>query len=781
MKKKIWALLSIILFLSFCEKTPKTLYSDLIAEFPLLKKISPAITIRPIETWEKNYNLYGWRRNRNSEKSAVLIPRTKRKAYFRLDFLNKKDKKIIITLKPLLSPGKNTPFLNIFLNEKEIYASAFNWEGFRSISVSTEEEILYIGENFLEFRLSPANLEVKDDFWLALREIRIEEDTPLVGTHPAQEQFKLIIQKSIFSKKRAIQQALNTSLDYCFKIPERAKLAFSFSLRTPNPDALSGEKLLVYLETASGDSQILYEKDFEKGFSKKKIPVKIDISAYQGQISKISFVFLKDSLDRNFSARLFLWEPRILSEKKKTPVEEVGGPELGLKKPFNILIYLVDCLRPDHLPFFNYQENLAPNMEQFSKDSIIFKNAFAQGSWTRLSVGALFTGLYPFAHRSITLKSGLADELTTLAEVLKKSGYHTIAISSNAGVKPYFNFNQGFEFFKYHSNLSGGISDKLNEYAISELKKKKTPFFLYMHTMDLHRPYKLKKEFYPYFPKKITNHKRQLIPIERKTKREFYPSLLNGTSDKNRRLVPVIRKGEVKYTVDLEEVISLYDAAIRQNDKSFGDLMKELKRLGLYENTMIILMADHGDEFYEHGDFAHGKTLYQEVLHQLLVIKLPGQLNAGRIIQENVQTIDIFPTFLDLIGESIPSYLSGKSLINFLLSPSGFELPLHDEIFVETGYELILKAIIAGHWKLIHKAKKWSVNPNEYKLFNLRNDPHEKNDLFLRNPIASDYLKRRLKSWALSQEKLAKLVKGDVEKTLTDKDIEELKALGYIE
>ncbi len=749
------SLLSIILLLSSCGKSPETLSSDLIAEFPLLKKISTARTIRPLESWEKSYELYGWRKNRKHEKSAVLIPRTRREAFFSLGFLNKKNKKIIITLKPLLSPGKSTPLLEVFLNGKEVYVSAFNWKGFRKISVSTEEENLYIGENFIEFHLSPSELEVKDDFWLALREIRIEEDIPLVSTHPAPEQFKLVTQKRLFSKRRAIQQALNTSLDYCFKIPERAKLAFSFSLKTPNPDALSGEKLIVHLETASGKSRILYEKDFEKAFSRRKIPVEIDISAYQGQISKISFAFSKDSLDRNFSARLFLWEPRILAEKKKVPVEEARGPELSLQKPFNILIYLVDCLRPDYLPFFNHQKNIAPRMEEFSEDSIIFKNAIAQGSWTRVSVGSLFTGLHPFAHRAITLKSGLADELTTLAEVLERAGYHTIGISSNAGIKPYFNFHQGFQFFKYHSNLSGGISDKLNEYAIAELRKKKTPYFLYLHTMDLHRPYKLKEEFTPSFPPETEDDKSQMVSVR--------------------------RDGKILYSVNLKQVLAMYEAAIRQNDKSFGDLIDELKKLDLYDDTLIILMADHGDEFYEHGNFAHGKTLYQEVIHQLLVIKLPGQLNAGRIIHENVQTIDVFPTFLDLIGEPIPSYLSGKSLKSLLLSSATLESPLHDEIFSETGYDLNLKAMTVGHWKLIHKAKDWIDNPDEYELFDLKNDPEEKNDLFLRNPIASDYLKRRLKSWALSQEKLAKLVKGDVEKVLTKKEIEELRALGYIE
>jgi arylsulfatase A-like enzyme len=394
-------------------------------------------------------------------------------------------------------------------------------------------------------------------------------------------------------------------------------------------------------------------------------------------------------------------------------------------------------------------------MEKFSKESIIFTNAFAQGSWTRVSVGSLFTGLHPFAHRAITLKSGLADELTTLAEVLEKAGYYTIGISSNAGIKPYFNFHQGFEFFKYHSNLSGGISDKLNEYAISELKKKKTPFFLYMHTMDLHRPRKIKAEFQPSFPE--------------------------GDLDEDHEIVTVQKEGGTSYPVDLTRVLAMYNAAIRQNDSSFGDLMKELKRLDLYDSTLIILMADHGEELYDHSKFAHGKTLYQEVSHQLLVIKLPAQLMAGKHIQENVQTIDIFPTFLDLIGEPISPYLLGKSLKNLMLSSACPESPFHNEIFIETGKELRLKAIIDGYWKLIRKTQTEPDIPAEFELFDIKNDPLEKKDLLYRNLIAFEYLKRRLENWSQSQEKLSKLIKADVEKTLTKNEIEELKALGYIE
>ncbi len=388
-------------------------------------------------------------------------------------------------------------------------------------------------------------------------------------------------------------------------------------------------------------------------------------------------------------------------------------------------------------------------VQLISRDCILFKNAYAQSSWTRPSVGALFTGLYPFQHHAITIKSGLAAEFQTLAELLKNAGFHTIGISSNAGIKEFFNFNQGFSYFKYHSNLDGGLAEMLNTYAFSQLQAEPSPFFMYIHTMEPHRPYKIKEEFYP-----------------------------KDTGKPN--VVIVERKGEERYRVDLNHTLRMYDASITQNDKAFGDLMAELKNLGLYDKTLVILMSDHGEEFFEHEGMAHGQTLYQEQVKHLFIVKLPHQLNAGRIIVDNVQEIDIFPTLLDFAGESIPTLLSGKSLKRHLLSPDSMDSPVHHEIFLETGFNLNIKAIVDGKWKMIHTGTKWTNDVREYELYALESDPGEQTNLFGRNPIVAHYLRNRLFNWVNAQEKLANIGKEDIEKTLTQKEIEELKALGYI-
>ena len=754
--KLIIIFIPILLFFHSCSKRTTTYYYDFLSEFPHSKMIVPVKSIEPLKSWNDSYRMLGWAKNPKHEKDAILIPTSRKRAVLVFGSLNKKEKKINFMVKSFLyTKAKKQPFLNVLINGHMVSHLPFPPQKFKKISVQAKTKHLFIGENFLEFQLCPPDYDIDGKFWLALKNIRIEESSPSFKKYP-QTQFKpcrIITHKSLFQKQHAIEQMLNTTLDYYLKIPKHSKIFFSASLKMPYKKSLSGEKLVIYLETASAESHILFDENFTKENIKKKTPFDVDLSAYCGQIAKISFIFLKDSQDRNFSPRLLLWEPRIEIDETKKKIEETASEKPHFQKPINILIYLVDCLRPDHLPFFNYKKNIAPFMDEFAKDSIIFKNAYAQGSWTRLSVGALFTGFYPFIHKATTLKSGLGSEFVTMAEILQQAGYHTNGISSNAGIKEYFNFNQGFDYFKYHSNLNGGLSYKLNEYAFSQLEKKKTPFFLYIHTMDPHRPYKIKKEFCFDIPEK-SSHPDRLITVNKGNKK--------------------------KYTVDLKHVLAQYDASIRQNDKSFGDLMNKLKKLDLYDNTMIILMSDHGEEFYEHEGFAHGQTLYQEVIHHLLVIKLPNQVMAGKIVSENVQEIDILPTILDLIGEPQPVYSLGKSLKNLLLTSTGYETPFHDEIFVETGTTLQLNAIIHGHWKLIHDGNKWTDNLKEYELYNFKEDPLEKFNLFSRNPIASEYLKIRLKRWAESQGELSKLGKEGLSKALTEKDIEELKALGYI-
>lgn len=758
MIKTLGLVATILLFLNSCSKPSEPIHFDFIGEFSNAKTIFPVKRIEPLKSWNTRYRHNGWVRNPRQDKEAILIPGSRKRAIFLIGSLNREEKEVKFLVRALLpTTFKNLPELKILINGHEVYSSPLDWKDYKEISILAKKEILVTGENFFEFQLYPHEFDLKDNFWLALKNVTIDEQLTSFSSASNSQEIpnRITVHKTLFRKKQGIEQILNTALSYEVKIPRNARLKFNFTLKKPKNNIASGEKLSVLLDTSDGRCISLYENELAKKSHKKNNHVDLDLSPYENQMARISFVFQKDSKDQNFSARLRLWEPRIEIQKEgfKTSESSNEFDKNPILAPFNILIYLNDCLRPDHLPFFGYKKNLAPNMAEFAKDSIVFKKAYAQGPWTRPSIGSLFTGFHPSIHKAISLQSGLSSEFITLAEILNEAGFHTAGISSNAGIKEYFNFDQGFEYFMYHSNLQGGLSYKLNEYAILQLQEKKSPFFLYIHTMDSHRPYMIKKEFT--FD----------VPVE-----SFDPN----------KMVTARKGEEDKYQVDLQHVLALYDASIRQIDKSFGDLINEMKSLGLYDNTMILLMSDHGEEFYDHGGFAHGSTLYQEVLHQLLVIKLPRQIMAGKVVNENVQEIDILPTILDLIGETKPDYLLGKSMKNLLFYPKNNNPPLHGEIFAETGINLRKKALIDGHWKLIHTGEEWRDFPEEYELYNLEDDPGEKNNLFLRNPVVTEYYKRRLKEWAQTQKELSKLGTEALLKTLSEKDIEELRALGYI-
>jgi len=742
-------------FLASCSGPEKSVVYDFIREFPSAQKSAPVDKIEPLDLWNKSYQQLGWARNKKFEKKGLLIPGRRRNAFLRFSSLGDGDKTLVFQAKPLVSVrSAPPPAVQIFLNGEKIYSAALDWKGYRRLESRVKGTCFSVGENYLEFRLDPASYNLNDKFWFSLASVEFPDGGNFSGPGlpPGERKIGIVTKSRLFRKKRGIEMPLGTALGYFLKIPKRSTLRFAVSLETKAVAAPAGEKLRVVLETASGGKKTLWEQEVKP----EDFPVEIDLSPYHDQISKVTFASLGGARDGPASPRLMVWEPRIISAPPERRPEKARGVAPPLETPFNILIYLVDCLRPDHLPFFGYEKNTAPHMEEFSRQGIVFRNAYAQGSWTRPSVGALFTGLYPFLHRAINLKSGLGSEFTTLAEVLQEKGFYTIGISSNAGIKEFFNFHQGFSSFKYHPKQDNGSSSVLNEYAFSELRKKKMPFFLYIHTMDAHRPYMIADEFKPDMPS-VPPEKRRMVPLNRREK-----------------------GGDKGSLVDLDRVIAQYDATISQNDKSFGDLIREMKELGLYDRTLIILMSDHGDEFYDHGGFAHGSTLYQEVLRQLLVIKLPGQVLAGREIRENVQEIDIFPTLLDLLGEPLPDFLLGRSMKDLLFHPATVERPFHDAVFAETREDLVLKSMIDGRWKIIHRGKEWTLNPKEYELYDLQEDPSEKENLIYRNPVATHYLMSKFKRWVENQKLLAHFSKEGLEKELTEKEIEELKALGYI-
>ena len=430
----------------------------------------------------------------------------------------------------------------------------------------------------------------------------------------------------------------------------------------------------------------------------------------------------------------------------------------------NILLIVADALRPDHLGCYGYDRPTSPNIDKFASEAVVFEKAMSNSSWTLPSIGSLLTSLYPHEHRAFHLMDSLPDECLTLTELVRNRNYRTFAIQTNPCISKTYNFNQGFQYFE------GLLLEKgekvVNEFNALLKKNKNKPFFAYLHFMDTHLHYDAPEEFETIFePEKINSPITGLVD-------SFIIRALSEIS------LPAL---------DKQHLMNLYDAEIRYFDYCFKSIIDDLKKFGIFDKTMIILTADHGEEFWEHSSFEHGHSLYNEILNVPLIIKYALNLPVKRI-KYFVQLIDLFPTILSITQIKKDFVVRGKDLIPSIFNNN----TIKEEIFIEAmRYGSEKKAILKDGWKLIHdtgvKSEKSSdplggliqkINPKYkegYELYNINQDFSEKNNLINNFPQIAIELKRALLKFRTNAPLLPK-----GKKTKLKEKLEDLKTLGYI-
>ena len=341
----------------------------------------------------------------------------------------------------------------------------------------------------------------------------------------------------------------------------------------------------------------------------------------------------------------------------------------------NVLFIVVDTLRADHLPVYGYSQGTTPNLDAFAKDAVRFNEAFSNASWTRPSFASLLSGRYPSSHNTMAKSASLPEAITTLPEAMRDAGYTTLGVVTNYNVAPFFNFHQGFDRYNYlEPTFVLGANDtaaklllvqflrqKIETYNAKQNKvepggayqdavvvnreigslldaaPKNQPWFLFAGYMDPHDPY--------------------------------YPHPYDGTGYSR-------AAHQEPEAHEADTLRALYDGEIKYWDEHFGALIADLKKRGVYDNTTIIITADHGEEFMEHGGFWHGTTLYDEQLHVPLLMKLPNNQRGGSVVTHWVQSIDIMPTLLEQAGIAIPEGVQGASL--FVDHPQAFAEESHE-------------------------------------------------------------------------------------------------------
>jgi len=442
-----------------------------------------------------------------------------------------------------------------------------------------------------------------------------------------------------------------------------------------------------------------------------------------------------------------------------------GGEPTDAKKQPNIVFIVVDTLRADHVGCYGYGRQTTPTIDKVAVEGIRFEQVISSSSWTLPSVMSTFTSLPASLHGAEHYRAMLYPGIATLAEILKKQGYQTAGITSNPTTNAKYGFGKGFDFyddytipmaieenlfddFKNASDITQKPTSKLvNKAAFKWLeKKRKGKFFLFLVYLDPHADYLAPKPFATMFD-------------------PSYKGTVNGKGIK-------YLKSDGLKKADREHLKARYDGEVRFVDENIKKLLQKLTELKLDENTLLILMSDHGEEFWEHGGTHHGHSLYDELIKVPLIMKYPKFLPAGKAVKQQISNLDIMPTILDLLGIPIPKQCQGQSLLPLVTGKAKYT---PRPVYSETKAKKTIHSLRTPTHKLIV-----NVNTKKMEAYNLEKDPKEQNnlidqDLAWKKKLIQDY--ENLQKFIESKKTNAAAAKKP---ELDEKTILRLKAMGYL-
>jgi arylsulfatase A-like enzyme len=466
----------------------------------------------------------------------------------------------------------------------------------------------------------------------------------------------------------------------------------------------------------------------------------------------------------------------------------------------NLVLLTVDCLRADRLGCLGYERALSPHIDRLADESALFSQAFATGPRTTESFPAILASTYPLAFGATFT---LPQHLVTLAAVLRQQGYATAAFHSNPFLLSRFGFGRGFDHYwdsheatamsskvgarvmprlREDSRLyrllrravryfeaAGDVSyyvraEEVNRRALQWLTGVAQPFFLWVHYMDMHYP---------------------LNPPERCIRRVRPGGITRR--EQARLMVRTLEDPAAVTEADAEAYSDLYDAGLVYVDQRVGALLEALLDTGQLDKTVVILTADHGEEFREHGDFGHGAQihvpradsvrlkLYDELLHVPLLVRPPRASALTGRTDALASLIDLGPTSLDLLElQPVPSW-HGVSLAPVL---RGEARSVRDEVYSEYAIrgEGIWQPIVScrtQRWRYIHDGAF-----GRHQLHDLEADPAEQHNLYSTGVSALLELREKVQQHLLLAHSSSALV-AEVE--MAPEVAERLRGLGYLD
>ncbi len=437
---------------------------------------------------------------------------------------------------------------------------------------------------------------------------------------------------------------------------------------------------------------------------------------------------------------LFLFSPSagIAQEPHgaKPASKQIARPRTEAAKPApkanlpNIILITLDTTRADRMGFLGSTKGLTPNLDAMAKQALVFPHAYSHVPITTASHTTILTGTFPQYNRVNDFGVPLSDKLPYLPDLLHHRGYHTGAFVSSIILDPLDGtapgFDRGFDVYDAgfrkrprgadrYKTIERRAGDVVN-HALGWLSQLPDgPFFLWVHLYDAHDPY-------------------------------------DPPSPYKERFASAPYDGEIAYA-----------------DASVGKLLGELRKHGLYDETMIAVMADHGESLGAHGENTHGIFLYDETLHVPLMIKLPLNRDAGTRVDARVGLVDVAPTLLQAAGIAVPKEMQGQSALELMKDGATQDRPA----YAETDYPH--RGFGWSSLRALRTGKYLYVQAPERELYNQANDPGELHNLASQSAAVADTLSGQLQDFrARTSQTLVELAKPDPEQ------MQKLQSLGYV-
>jgi hypothetical protein len=579
--------------------------------------------------------------------------------------------------------------LSVFVNEKPV-ATLDVEQTFRSYDVAVPAATLVAGDNRirLTFRSAGAIAGGKRAA-AAMAAIEIGAPRP-TNSNAVVEQPAAPLELAATdidlggARRRALAVPGTSRLSFYLQVPAQAKLALAFGSREPSASvavrvARDGAALATLFEgPASGHwSEGAWDLTPFAGQA-----VRLDLCARGGGVA---------------------WaEPRVV-------VRAAAPAVAGSRKFDHIYVWMIDTFRADKMHAYNPKTNvLTPNYDAFAADATRFAWAQVAGTWSLPSQASMLTGVYPRVHKATVQESKISREVPFVAEQFKKAGFRTAMFSANGYVSSKWGFDRGWDENRnlIRENLPNNAETLWGIAKKWIVPGKAKPQFVYLAVIEPHVIYNPRKEFLAkYWDKPYTG------PIK---------PVLTGIQ------LGKIKQGTLKVNAtDKAYIEALHNAEITQSDAAFAAFIQDLKTAGLYDTSAVIVISDHGDEFWDHGDCGHAQGAHQELVHVPFIIRAPGLLPAGRVVDTDVEAMDLSPTLLALAGLPVPESMQGRSLISLALDEVGGSPALG-----LTQNEAMARGLKSGRYRLIHSGVA------RMELFDELDDPREEHELSGQRPIA---------------------------------------------